>query len=50
MKKFRMLMTLILFFCVVTLTAGKPAKYVFLLIGDGSQAESYKKLVRSSRI
>ncbi len=51
MKKFRMLMTLILFFCVVTLTAGKPAKYVFLLIGDGmgeGTVQLYTKLFPNS--
>lgn len=51
MKKFRILMALILFLCVFTLTAGKPAKYVFLLIGDGmgeGTVQLYTKLFPNS--
>lgn len=39
MKKSRLLMLLLLFFAAVTVLAGKPAKYVFLMIGDGMGPE-----------
>ena len=39
MKKLRALMFMMLVFAAVTVLAGKPAKYVFLMIGDGMGPE-----------
>ncbi len=39
MKKLRLLMFMMLVFAAVTVLAGKPAKYVFLMIGDGMGPE-----------
>ncbi len=39
MKKLRSMMFLLLFLAAVTVMAGKPAKYVFLMIGDGMGPE-----------
>ena len=35
MKKVRNILLLLVLFCLVSLNAAKPAKYVFLMIGDG---------------
>ena len=39
MKKLRLLISLMLVFAAITVLAGKPAKYVFLMIGDGMGPE-----------
>ena len=39
MKKIQNLLLLLLLFVSVTVLAGKPAKYVFLMIGDGMGPE-----------